>query len=75
MFEFVLAICLAYDITGDPVNPCMMVANEKKYDTLAQCKSEARKMEIEYVEFLSEKYPNAAIIQNAPCGRIQGQGY
>jgi len=72
MYHFILAVCLVYDISGEPVNPCFMVESPEYYPSKAMCLVEARKMEIEYVEYLSEKYPRASVVQNAPCGLVEG---
>ena len=74
MYEFVLAICLVYDIQGNPVNPCTMVASPTVYASMAQCRSEAKQMEIVYFDRFSQEYPEASIVMSSPCGRSQRQG-
>ena len=37
MYSFVLAVYLAYNITGEPVNPCVMEVGEAHYRTRQQC--------------------------------------
>ena len=74
MYTFVLAICLVYDIQGNPVNPCTMVEAPKLYSSNAQCMSEARKMKMEYFKVFSKEYPEASIVLHAPCGRSNRSG-
>lgn len=74
MYTFVLAICLVYDIQGNPVNPCTMVEAPRVYATMAQCMSESRQMEIEYFKVFSKEYPEASIVLHAPCGRAKRSG-
>ena len=74
MYEFVLAICLVYDISGDPVNPCTMIPSPTVYASKAHCRSEAKRMEIQYFDLFSREYPEASIVMSSPCGTSTRQG-
>lgn len=74
MYEFIIAVCLAYDISGDPVNPCYMERSPHIYSTYSECKSAARKKELEFITDLGDKYPKASIVITAPCGEVEGTG-
>lgn len=72
MYYYILAVCLAYDVTGNAVNPCMMQESPQYYDTLEQCHDAARIAELYYIPQMKEKYPDAGIVYNTPCGKRDG---
>lgn len=69
MYSFVMAVCLAYDISGEPANPCVMEVGEAYYRTRQQCEAAAEEAYREAYLYFSEKYPEPAIVINVPCGK------
>jgi len=69
MYSFVMAVCLAYNITGEPVNPCVIEVGEAHYRTRQQCEVAAAEAEREAYLYFSKKYPDPAVVINAPCGK------
>lgn len=75
MYHFIYAVCLVYNIEGEPVNPCIMEASPRHYVTKQQCESEAKLFVIERFRVLSREYPEASIVSHAPCGKKSGANH
>tara|TARA_R110000823_G_scaffold74978_1_gene171552 strand:+ start:32 stop:256 length:225 start_codon:yes stop_codon:yes gene_type:complete len=71
MFEAVIAMCVAYEISGKAVNPCWMRQADQVFRTYEACRSWGNEQELQMISKAVRDY-NASAVVHIACGEMNG---
>ena len=71
MYSYIMAVCLAIDIGGEPKNPCWMHPSDQIFRTFEACKQHADRKTAEMAAWAIQEHDVAAVVY-APCGEHNG---
>jgi hypothetical protein len=71
MFEAVIAMCVVFEIGGNPANPCWMRESDQIWRTYEACRSWGDDQELRLTSKAATDYDAAAVVHVA-CGEVDG---
>lgn len=71
MFSYIVAVCMAIDITGEPKNPCWMQRGDTIYRTIKACEQAANLRKARMAKQIIDDHGVSPVI-SIVCGDYEG---
>ena len=68
MFEAIIAMCLAGDVTGEEVNPCYMRKHEYAFRNYEACRKWGNEYEL---DFVAKSTNEVSVVIHVACGAAE----